>query len=137
MLTPDRKQGLIDAADQARQRAYAPYSDYPVGAALLTSEGQVFVGANLENSAFPLTICAERAAVASAVSNGQQSFEAIAVITRDAGSPCGSCRQVLAEFGLDTLVIIADDRGAVQHELTVAELLPNSFGPINLKNSGA
>jgi cytidine deaminase len=137
MLSPEGKQQLIDAAAEARLQAYAPYSSYQVGAALLTKDGQIFVGANVENAVYPLTICAERSAVVSAVSNGQQSFEAIAVVTKDAGTPCGSCRQVLAEFGLDIAIIIANDQGQVQHELTTADLLPHSFGPINLKNGGA
>jgi len=137
MLTPERKQALIEAAAQARNQAYAPYSNYLVGAALLTKDGQVFVGANVENAVYPLTICAERSAVVSAVSNGHQAFEAIAVVTKDAGTPCGSCRQVLAEFGLEIAVIISDDNGQVQHEMTTADLLPHSFGPNNLKNGGA
>jgi cytidine deaminase len=137
MLNPEEKTALIQSALEARQRAYAPYSHYQVGAALQTSDGKVFLGANVENAVYPLTICAERAAVVSAVSQGYQSFKAIAVVTKDAGSPCGSCRQVLAEFGLDIEVIIADDRGQIRHDLSVDELLPYSFGPINLKNSGA
>jgi cytidine deaminase len=137
MLTPERKQQLIEAAAQARQQAYAPYSNYLVGAALLTKDGQVFAGANVENAVYPLTICAERSAVVNAVSNGHQAFEAIAVVTKDAATPCGSCRQVLAEFGLEIAVIIANQQGQVQHELTTADLLPHSFGPINLEIGGA
>ena len=137
MLTPEGKQNLIKAAIQARQQAYAPYSNYPVGAALVAADDQVFAGANIENAVYSLTICAEQAAVASAVSNGKQSFQAIAVATKDAGTPCGSCRQVLAEFGMDTLVIITDEGGLVQHEFAVGEMLPQAFGPINLKIGGA
>lgn len=132
MITPKQKNDLIQGAVEAMQKAYAPYSHYPVGAALLAESGQVFTGANVENAVYPLTICAERTAVVKAVSEGEQQFQAIAVATRDAGSPCGSCRQVLAEFGLDTLVLIADEKGALRAEMTVAELLPLSFGPSNL-----
>lgn len=137
MPPSDQKQQLIEAAIQARRHAYAPYSRYTVGAALLTADGRVFTGANVENAVYPLTICAERAAVVSAVSGGEQSFTAIAVATKDAGTPCGACRQVLAEFGLDIQVIITDDQGRVKHNLTVDELLPRSFGPTNLEKGGA
>lgn len=137
MPPSDQKQQLIEAAIQARRHAYAPYSRYTVGAALLTADGRVFTGANVENAVYPLTICAERAAVVSAVSGGEQSFKAIAVATKDAGTPCGACRQVLAEFGLDIQVIITDDQGRVKHNLTVDELLPRSFGPTNLEKGGA
>jgi len=134
--TPEIKQKLIAAALDARKKAYAHYSNYHVGAALLSSDGKVFIGANVENAVYPLTICAERAAVASAVSQGQQKFEAIAMVTKDGGTPCGSCRQVLAEFGQDILVIIADEKGRVFHELSVRELLPAAFDSTKLKNSG-
>ena len=137
MPTPETKQILISAALDARNNAYARYSKYDVGAALLTTEGQVFLGANVENAVYPLTICAERAAVVSAVSQGEQDFEAIAVVTKDGGTPCGSCRQVLAEFGQDILVIIADEKGKVKYELSVRELLPAAFDSTNLENSGA
>ena len=137
MPTPEAKQNLISAALDARKNAYARYSKYDVGAALLTTEGQVFLGANVENAVYPLTICAERAAVVSAVSQGEQDFEAIAVVTKDGGTPCGSCRQVLAEFGQDILVIIADEKGKVKYELSVRELLPAAFDSTNLENSGA
>jgi cytidine deaminase len=136
MLTPDLKQALISAAIETRNNAYAGYSNYLVGAALLSANGQVFFGANVENAVYPLTICAERAAVASAVSQGERKFVAIAVVTKDGGSPCGSCRQVLSEFGQDILVIIANDQGKVLHELTIGELLPAAFDSTNLENSG-
>lgn len=137
MPTPEIKQKLITTALDVRKNAYSCYSNYNVGAALLSADGQVFTGANIENAVFSLTICAERAAVASAVSHGQQEFEAIAVVTKDGGTPCGSCRQVLAEFSQDILVIIADEKGKVLHELSVGELLPITFNSNNLENSGA
>lgn len=137
MLTHESKEKLITSALEVRKKAYADYSDYQVGAALLSSDGQVFIGANVENAVYPLTICAERAAVFSAVSQGQKNFIAIAVVTKDGGTPCGSCRQVLAEFGQDILVIIADVQGKVHHQLTVRDLLPSAFNTTTLKNSGA
>jgi cytidine deaminase len=132
MLTDNLRRQLIQAAIEVRQRAYAPYSKYRVGAALLTQSGQVYTGVNIENAAYPTTICAERVAVFKAVSDGQKKFEAIAVVTDNGGSPCGSCRQVLAEFGLDTVVLIANSEGELLEETTVAGLLPNAFTPKDL-----
>jgi cytidine deaminase len=136
-LTPKIRNQLIAAAQNVRQHAYAPYSNYAVGAALLTADSQIFTGANVENSAFSLTICAERNAVSTAVSQGQHDFEALALVTKDGGTPCGACRQVLSEFGPEIQVIIADEQGAVQEQLTIGELLPNGFGPNHVENSGA
>jgi cytidine deaminase len=132
MLKNEQRVQLIEKAQQARQQAYAPYSNYRVGAALLTSTGDVFSGANVENAAYPTSICAERVAIFKAVSEGQRQFQVIAVVTENGGSPCGSCRQVLAEFGLETLVLIADAQGRVVQEMTVAELLPGAFRPADL-----
>ncbi len=87
---------LVALAQSAREKAYAPYSHYTVGAALLTASGQVFTGCNVENAAYPMAICAERTALVKAVSEGQREFAAIAVATRNGGSPCGACRQVRA-----------------------------------------
>lgn len=123
---------LVQAASDARTRAYAPYSNYPVGAALLTRAGAVYTGGNVENAAYPLTTCAERSAVAAAVAAGERDFVAIAVVTADGGSPCGACRQILREFsGGDLRVLIATPDGSVR-EHTLADLLPDSFGPENL-----
>ena len=108
-LTDKKRKQLISAASQVRARAYAPYSNYQVGAALLTKSGKIFTGVNVENAAYPDSICAERSAVFNAISAGELEFEAIAVVTRNGGTPCGSCRQVLAEFGLDIKVLLADE----------------------------
>ncbi len=135
MLTDDTRQELIEVARNAQKWAYAPYSNYTVGAALLSTSGRIYEGANVENAVYPLSLCAERVAVFKAVSEGEREFSAIAVVTHDGGSPCGSCRQVLAEFGLDTIVVIADEAGQVRQETTVAGLLPNAFGPSNLKDT--
>lgn len=126
------RQRLIEAAINARQWAYAPYSHYAVGAALLTASGKVYEGVNIENAAFPDTICAERVAVFKAVSEGERDFVAMAVVTSNGGTPCGSCRQVLAEFGIETQIIIADADGKVVQEYSVADLLPGAFLPSDL-----
>ena len=133
-LTQQEKQSLVDLANIARQRAYVPYSNYPVGSTLRTKSGRVFSGVNIENAAYPQTICAERVAIFKAVSEGEKDFEAITVVTDNGGSPCGGCRQVMAEFGLDTLVILADGSGHIVKEMTVKELLPQAFTPDHLDN---
>jgi cytidine deaminase len=132
-LSNQEKQSLIDLANIARQRAaYAPYSNYPVGAALRTKTGRIFTGVNVENAAYPQTMCAERVAVFKAVSEGEKEFEVISVVTDNGGSPCGGCRQVLAEFGLDTIVLLADRNGKLRKETTVKDLLPEAFTPDHL-----
>jgi len=131
-LTNEERQALINLANEARRRAYAPYSNYPVGAALRTKTGRLYTGVNIENAAYPHTMCAERVAIFKAVSEGETEFEAIAVTTNNGGSPCGGCRQVMAEFGLNTIVLIADGDGNLQKELTVSELLPEAFTPMHL-----
>jgi len=133
MLNKAQQDELVEAAKKAQGSAYAPYSNYHVGSALLTSSGKVYLGANVENAAYPDSICAERVAVFKAVTEGERSFQAIAVVTRDGGTPCGSCRQVLAEFAPDAQVVIANEKGEVTREATVSELLPGAFGPGNLK----
>jgi len=126
-LTQQEKQALIELATTARQRAYAPYSKYPVGSALRTKTGRIFTGVNIENVAFPQTMCAERVAIFKAVSEGETDFEVITVVTENGGSPCGGCRQVLAEFGSDTIVILADAKGNIVLETTIQHLLPEAF----------
>ena len=134
MITSEQRQHLIEQAISARKRAYAPYSNYPVGAALLTVSGKIYLGVNVENAAYPTGICAERVAVFKAVSEGEMQFAAIAVASENGGTPCGACRQVLAEFGLDTVVLITTTTGQLVMESTVAGLLPGSFGPTDLPN---
>ncbi|MFZ5819416.1 MAG: cytidine deaminase [Chloroflexota bacterium] len=134
-LTDEEKKSLIALAKEARQYAYAPYSRYPVGAALKTKSGRIFTGVNVENAAYPQTMCAERTAVFKAVSEGEREYQAIAVVTENGGSPCGGCRQVLAEFGLDIVVLIADGEGNLVQETTVDELLPGAFTPEKLSDS--
>ena len=131
-LTNEEKQSLIELANEARKRAYAPYSNYPVGAALRTRSGRFYSGVNVENAAYPQTMCAERVAIFKAVSEGEIEFDMIAVVTNNGGSPCGGCRQVMAEFGLDTIVLIADGDGKLKKEMTVGDLLPEAFTPKHL-----
>lgn len=131
-LTREERKELITRAIEARQMAYAPYSNYKVGAALLTRSGKVFSGANVENAAYPDSICAERVAIFKAVSEGEREFMAMAVVTSNGGTPCGSCRQVMAEFGLDMSVLIADACGNVKQETRMVDLLPGAFGPGDL-----
>jgi len=135
MLKDELIERLIQKAAEALEKAYAPYSNYPVGAALLTDDGEIFDGINVENAVYPLTICAERVAIFKAVSEGKKSFKAIAVVTKNGGTPCGSCRQVMAEFGLDTIVLIANREGKLLQTTTVSELLPSAFGEADLNQS--
>ncbi|MBO8128559.1 MAG: cytidine deaminase [Peptococcaceae bacterium] len=119
---------LIEAALNAREQAYAPYSRFRVGAALLTADDKVYTGCNVENASFSMTICAERVAVFKAVSDGKFDFKTIAVAADGEHfcRPCGACLQVLAEFGLDTRVLMANEKGLFE-ERTLAELLPAAF----------
>ena len=133
-MDPDNAivQDLFERAREARKRAYAPYSEYPVGAALLTRSGKIFVGVNVENAAYPSGICAERSAVFSAVTQGEKAFDTIVVASENGGEPCGACRQVLAEFGMDLLVIASDADGEIQLEAKLKDLYPLAFGPEDL-----
>jgi cytidine deaminase len=131
-LTDQEKQALVDLANTARERAYVPYSRYAVGSSLRTKSGRIFTGVNVENAAYPQTMCAERVAMFKAVSEGEKDFEVITVVTDNGGSPCGGCRQVMAEFGLNTIVILADGKGRIVQETTVNDLLPGAFTPEHL-----
>jgi cytidine deaminase len=132
-LTDDERKFLIDLANEVRRRAYAPYSNYNVGAALRTRSGRIFTGVNVENAAYPTTMCAERVAIYKAISEGEREFDVLAVVTPNGGSPCGSCRQVMAEFGLETIILIGDGEGRLLQQTTVADLLPAAFTPDHLK----
>jgi cytidine deaminase len=125
------KERLVAQALEARAHAYAPYSNYRVGAALLGATGRVYTGCNVENAVYPLCLCAERTAVSKAVSEGEQTFVALAVATENGGAPCGACRQTLREFGADIVVLIADEAGDYR-ETTVSALLPDSFSAVDL-----
>lgn len=124
---------LRAAAEAARAEAYCPYSGFAVGAALEAEDGRVFTGCNVENASFGVTLCAERAALTAAVTGGARRFRRLAIVAdADPGvSPCGACRQALAEFGLALIVEGFGPRGS--RRWTLAELLPDSFGPSSLK----
>jgi len=131
-LSPELQKQLIETAIQARQWSYAPYSKYRVGASLLTASGKIYDGVNIENAAFPTGICAERVAIFKAVSEGERDFVALVCATENGGTPCGSCRQVMAEFSLEMRVLIVDATGKIHIETTVDGLLPGAFTPKDL-----
>ncbi len=119
---------LVKLAHQARENAYAPYSHYKVGAALVAASGKVFTGCNVENATYGLTVCAERVALWKAISEGEREFSAVAVVTESEhpASPCGACRQLLWEFGGNLEVILANTQGRTE-SLRLADLLPHPF----------
>ncbi len=119
---------LLFIADKAMKNAYAPYSKFRVGAALLCRDGTIFTGCNIENATYGATNCAERTAIFKAVSEGQREFEAIAIVSSGGGEtfPCGICRQVMAEFAPEIKVILRDEEGN-EHIYPLMELLPKSF----------
>ena len=122
---------LIATATAAREAAYAPYSKFPVGAALLTPGGEVYSGCNVENAAYGLTMCAERTALFHAVAEGRREFVAVAVVTENGVPPCGACRQALAEFNPQMTIIVADTADN-RKVYTLEQLLPSVFGPGDL-----
>ena len=138
-LSQQQIQELIDLAFEAREYAYAPYSNFYVGAALLAKNGKIYTGCNIESCSFSPTICAERVAVGKAVSEGEREFVAIAIVSapKDGSdedsdaAPCGVCRQLLFEFGTDTLVIGAKSKEDY-YVMTISDLLPKGFGPMQL-----
>lgn len=134
-MTESDKQALIDAARRVRAQAYAPYSNFRVGAALLADDGRVFTGVNVENASYGLTVCAERNAVGKMVEAGARRITAVAVSSENGVTPCGACRQVLSEFvprdGDDVPVYVVDGAGNVS-ETTISDLLPDRFGPEHL-----
>ena len=121
-----RHKQLVKAALDVQGRAYAPHSNFRVGAAIETVEGQIYVGCNVENASYGLTICAERNAVANAVANGGRNFSALAVATANGAAPCGACRQVLAEFGKDLLILLINSKRPDQIAVrSLDQLLPD------------
>jgi cytidine deaminase len=128
-LSSAERDQLVEAAKQALQRSYAPYSNFHVGAAVLTDQGQIYTGCNVENASYGLTICAERSAIFTAVhkTHGKLVLRAVAVANRAQApcSPCGACRQVIAEFG-DDVVVIFQGKDGIQ-ESTISDLLPATF----------
>ncbi|MEM8679984.1 MAG: cytidine deaminase [Planctomycetota bacterium] len=132
-MAKPRAESLIAAALDVRSHAYAPYSGFQVGAALLTQSGSVYVGCNVENASYGLTSCAERGAIFTAIAHGERDYELIAVASPGGVSPCGACRQVLAEFSQQLKILLVDaDNPTHTKELTIAELLPHRFDSGNL-----
>ena len=133
MLTSEYRDIMIATARHYLKNSYSPYSNYPVGAAVLAEDGLVYGGTNIENSAHPSGLCAERVAINKAISEGNRKILAVAVVTRNAGAPCGACRQVMREFAsLEIPVILTTMEDGVEEEFTLEELLPRSFGPDDL-----
>ena len=133
MISDQDREALVAAAGEARERAYAPYSGFQVGAALLSDDGSRFTGANVENASYGLSMCAERTAVFHAVAQGVRRLRAVAVVASNDEPtwPCGACRQVLNEFG-PGLVVISEGKGGRREERSLRELLPEAFGPNDL-----
>ncbi|MBR0206936.1 MAG: cytidine deaminase [Clostridia bacterium] len=134
-LTQSEIDLLLDKAQEAREHSYAPYSHYRVGAALMTADGQIYQGCNIENAGFTPTVCAERTAFFKAVYDGHRAFRAIAVIAtgEEMGFPCGVCRQVMAEFCDRDFIIVTANRDRTKVDVSDFEtLLPHSFGPRDL-----
>ena len=127
------QKALIEQALEARSHSYSPYSHYAVGAALLTPNGEIIKGCNVENASYGLTLCAERSAIMSAVSQGDREFTTIAIVTKDGAFPCGACLQVLNEFNPNMLVLIVNEKGDIVHQTQLSSLFPHAFGPRNLK----
>jgi cytidine deaminase len=136
-VLPLNDQELIAAARKARDAAYVPYSRFPVGAAIVTDEGKLYTGCNIENSSFGLTNCAERTAIFKAVSEGHKHFTTIAVVAETDGpvSPCGACRQVMSEFAPDARVLLTNLKGDVL-VTSVRDLLPGAFRDTDLPPRG-
>lgn len=135
----NRPKTLLMRARRASRFAYAPYSKFPVGAAVLDSRGLVFVGSNVENISFGLTMCAERVAIFSAIAAGAKSIEAVAISARMelSAKPCGACRQVMAEFCAPDAVILLDDGTSTPVHMTMTELLPHAFAGKILRKRAA
>ncbi|HWI50315.1 MAG TPA: cytidine deaminase [Rummeliibacillus sp.] len=132
------KEQLMNLAKEGREKAYVPYSKFKVGAALLTADGKVYKGCNIENSGYSMTNCAERTAMFKAVSEGERDFAAIAIVADTDGpcSPCGACRQVISEFCAPNMPVYLTNMKGDVRETTVAELLPGAFSPEDLLNAG-
>ena len=132
-----QRAALVAAANDARSRAYAPYSAFPVGSAVLTADGAIYSGCNVESAAYPLGCCAERVAIYKAVSDGHRAIRCVVVVTDTSppAAPCGGCRQVILEFGPDAEVICTNPAGDTR-ETSMTQLLPFGFGGSELPGRG-
>lgn len=134
-LTKDEELALLDAAQQVRENSYSPYSKFKVGAAVLTQDGKIFRGTNIENASYGLTVCAERNAIFAAVGAGERRFRALALVTQKVpgmafGSPCGACRQVMSEFmspNTPILIAVLDKQKRIVYRKTLRDLMPFPF----------
>jgi cytidine deaminase len=135
VIEMNQKMVLVQKAAEACSKAYAPYSKFHVGCALLASDGTIFQGANIENASYGVACCAERVTLFKAISEGHFKFDAIAVVVPGVGTPCGICRQALNEFEPNLLVLIGDTEGNLIKEMTLSQLLPDAFGPHNLEKN--
>lgn len=128
---------LLQAAAEARLRAYAPYSGYAVGAAIESGPGRIFAGCNVENVSYPVTICAERTALVKMVSEGDRAIAQLALVTQDGGLPCGMCLQAISEFAIDptSLLIHVGDANGLRFTRTLAEVLPYAFQSRDVRRS--
>lgn len=126
-MSGSEEKALIEAAREVRERAHAPYSKFKVGAALFSRNGRIFTGCNVENASYGLTLCAERAALVSAVSGGEREFEALAICAPGAPAPCGACRQVLNEFGPELMILMVNSSNHETARTHLSTLLPEAF----------
>jgi cytidine deaminase len=133
MASEEQRAELEQVACRSREKAYAPYSNFRVGAAVLGESGAIYGGANIENASYSPTVCAERVAIFRAVMAGEKRIRAVAVCTEHGATPCGSCRQVMREFAKDLPVYIINTHGQ-SRETSLQQLLPDSFGPEHLEN---
>jgi cytidine deaminase len=133
-LSEETLEKMINRAKSISKATYSPYSKFPVGAAVLTEDGQVFAGCNVENASYGLTICAERNAIFHMVAQGRQKISAVVIYTPTSkpSAPCGACRQVINEFGPDALIISVCDGPDILKK-NLSDLLPDAFGPANLE----
>lgn len=128
MISKSKKEILFKAAKQVLDNSYSPYSKVKVASAIIDNENRIFSGVNVENASFGLTICAERSAIVSAITNGAKDIRAVLIIsTLGAIPPCGACRQVIAEFAEPSTPIYLADRDGIRTEITIGELLPHAF----------
>ena len=126
-MSGGEEEALIEAAQAAREQAYAPYSTYQVGSALQARSGRIYTGCNVENASYGLTICSERVALAKAVSEGEREFELLAICASGAPAPCGACRQVLYEFSPDLVLLLVDPQKEQRTRVDLTTLFPHAF----------